>query len=51
MTRVVDGPCPRCNADKSKIFQPDAVNHPTYFVCSVCGYDESLSDKFPSHIE
>lgn len=55
-TRVIDngtagtGACPICNADKTAIVKPDA-SRPTYFICSVCGYNESQLAKFPSHEE
>jgi hypothetical protein len=54
MTRVFDngtqgtGCCPICNADKTAIIRPDA-SKPTEYICSVCGYNESMEAKFPSH--
>ena len=56
MTRVIDngsqgGACPVCNADKNAIAKPDAVGKPDYYICVVCGYDESQQAKFPSHEE
>lgn len=49
--RVIDGPCPVCNADKNAIVEPDQAARPGYYVCIVCGYDESQATKFPSHEE
>lgn len=54
-TRIIDnvgegtGACPICNADKTAIVQPDATHKPDYWICSVCGYDESEDAVFPSH--
>jgi hypothetical protein len=35
----------------SPIVAPDQAARPGYYVCIVCGYDESQAAKFPSHEE